>query len=68
MEITNGKAFQNSVLWRAAKCHCQLADLQRHIFDRFKASNTLLNSTKYTIKRKEKISLLSKNLVWTKQQ
>jgi hypothetical protein len=47
---------------------CQLAEFLRHTFDKVTASNTLLYRTKYTIKRKEKFSLLAKNLAWTQQQ
>jgi hypothetical protein len=31
IEITNGKPRQNSVLWIAAECHCQVADFLLHI-------------------------------------
>jgi hypothetical protein len=42
MEITtNGGPFQNSVVWRAAECHCQVAKFMLNIFSgKFKASNT----------------------------
>jgi hypothetical protein len=41
MEIINGGPCQNSVLWRAAECHCQVADFMLNIcLFKFKASNT----------------------------
>ncbi len=32
MEIINGEPCQNAVFWRAAKCHCQVAEFLLHIF------------------------------------
>jgi hypothetical protein len=48
IEITNDKPFQISVLRRASKCHCKVAEFLLHIFYRnyFKALITLLNSHK----------------------
>ncbi len=44
---------RTSVLWRAAKCHCQAAEFLLHIYikNKFKALNTLSNTTKYIITR-----------------
>jgi hypothetical protein len=61
IEITNGKPWQNpnkiSVLWRGAGYHCQVAEFLLHkhknIKNKFRASNTLLNSAEYAITRKE---------------
>ncbi len=45
MEIPNGEPCQNAVFWRAAECHCQVAENSpAHFLNKFKASNTLLNS------------------------
>ncbi len=61
MEITNGELYQNSslnfVLWREAGCCCRVAEFLLQTFlNKLKASNTLLNSTFYTLARKEFLS------------
>ncbi len=66
MEIINGQPWQNSnknsVFWRGAECHCQVAEFLLHkykvIKSKFSASNTLLNSAEYAIAWKEHINFL----------
>jgi hypothetical protein len=51
MEITNGEPCQNAVFWRAAECHCQVAENSpAHFLNKLKASNTLLNSATKALK------------------
>jgi hypothetical protein len=62
MEIPNGQpsqnSSQNSVLWRGAECHCQVTEFLPHKYkkimkSKLKASNTLLNSAKNAVRRRE---------------
>ncbi len=65
---SNGQLWQNSsqnsVFWRGAKWHWQVAEFLLYIYKRmikskFGASNTLLNSAEYAITRKEHFSFLA---------
>jgi hypothetical protein len=49
MEIPNGQKWQNSVLWRRAKYHGQVAEFLLHKYkkvnkSKFRVSNTLLKT------------------------
>ncbi len=68
MEITNGQPWQNSIhnslFWRGAERHCQVAEILLHKYKRsikskFTPSNALLKSAEYSITRKENFSFLA---------